>query len=366
MATRKSKLETVFTGDSRPFERTVNRVRSTGAKVAGVGRSMAGGFAAVGGAMLFKSGLAKFDRIDKLSKDLDMSAETLQKFGHVADLGGADLETFAKGAKMLSMRAAEAAGPNGLKTYRREFEKMGIDVDKFNMLNYVEQQARYSDAIKETADRQTAQAATTKLMGRSGSEMFRVYEQGGTELKSQMNSISTLSTEQTAALANLNDTFTTLATTGLAEFFKVIAKVWEMMKSIAEWAGIIAGVIGTWAGGTSLEDAVQAGADTHIRLKEQKEKDRKALEDRGKKREQGAKKPPPPVVAKAAKAVAEQTAKIFDPSKMGGFFGHAGRKGTPVSRQVKTMQQKMLDIGMRTNDEIAELHKTFNRALIAP
>ena len=363
MATRKSKLETVFTGDSRPFERTVNRVRATGAKVAGVGRSMMGGFAAVGGAMLFKTGLSKFDRIDKLSKDLDMNAETLQKFGHVADLGGADMETFAKGVKKLSLAAHEAAGPQGLASYRREFEKMGIDVDKFNMLNYEEQVLAYSDAIRSATDRQAAQASTTKLMGRAGTEMFWVMEQGSGEMQTQMNSISTLTTEQTAALANLNDIFTQLSTSGLAEFFKVIAKVWEMMKSIAEWAGIIAGVIATWAGGTSWEDAVQAGADTKMRLDAQKEKDRKAMEERGKKREQGE-KPPPPLVAKAAKAVAQQAANIFDPSKVGGFFGHAGRKGTPVSRQVKTMQQKMLEINMRSREEIEDMHKTLKNALI--
>ena len=361
MATRKSKLETVFTGDSRPFERTVNRVRATGAKVAGVGRSMAGGFAAIGGAMLFKTGLAKFDRIDKLSKDLDMSAETLQKFGHVADLGGADLETFAKGVKMLNLRASEAAGPNGLKSYRREFEKMGIDVDKFNMLNYEELTARYAKAIKEATDRQTAQAATTKLMGRAGSEMFRIYEQGGTEMRSQMNSVSTLTTDQTAALAKLNDTFTTLSTTGLEEFFKVIAKIWQFMKSIAEWAGIIAGVVGTWAGGATLSESLQAAADTKMRLDAQKEKERKALEDRGKKREQAE---APLVAKKVAKATAKETFNVFDPSKVGGFFGHAGRRGTPVSRQVKSLQEKMLDIGMRSKEEIADMHRTLRNALI--
>ena len=365
MATRKSKLETVFTGDSKPFERTVNRVRATGAKVAGVGKSMMGGFAAIGGAMLFKSGLSKFDRIDKLSKDLDMNAETLQRFGHLADLGGTNLETFAKGVKILSLRAHEAAGPKGLASYRREFENMGIDVDKFDMLNYEEQTLAYSDAIRKATDRQSAQASTTKLMGRAGTEMFRVMEQGSGEMREQMDAVSTLTTEQTAAIADLNDVFTTLATTGLAEFFKVIADVWEAMRSIAEWAGIIAGTIGLWMGGMSMEEAAEISGRVKAELDEQKRKEKAALADRGKKRE-GILDEEAAVAKKVRKVVKEAAVKLFDPTRSGGFFGHAGRKGTPVSRQVKSLQEKMLAIGMRTNDEIAELHKTITRALITP
>lgn len=360
MATRKSKLETVFTGDSRPFEKTVNRVRATGAKIAGVGRSMAGGFAAIGGTMLAKSTLEKFDRIGKLSKRFDMPAESLQRLGHVANLGGANIETIAKGMRQLNLAASEAAN-NGLQSYQREFDALGIDSQEFFALNHEERWLKISDAVKNATNRNRAQAATQKLMGRAGSELFDIMEQGSGTMRQQMKEVAVATGEQVQAIEDLNDTFSRLATSGLAKFAGVLADVWEFMKSIAEWAGIIAGVVGTWAGGSTLDEALQAAANTKMRIDAQKEKERKALEDRGNKMEQAE---APLVAKKVAKATAKETFNVFDPSKVGGFFGHAGRRGTPVSRQVKSLQEKMLDIGMRSKEEIADMHRTLRNALI--
>ena len=362
MATRKSKLETVFTGDAKPFERTAARVQSVGKKVSGIGKSMMGGFAAIGGTMLAKSTLEKYDRIGKLSKQFNMPAEALQRLGHVANLGGSNIEVVAKGMSQLNMASSDAA--KGMKTYTDEFEALGLDAQEFFALDHEERWIAMSEAVAKASDRNRAQAATQKLMGRAGKELFVIMEQGGAVQRDQMKEIAVATGDQVAAIEDLNDTFSMLATSGLAKFAGVLGDVWDFMKGIAEWAGIIAGVVGSWAGGMTLEESLQAGADTHLRIQEQKRKDKEAREARGQPKPGDGAKAPPPLVAKAAKAVAQQASNIFDPSTMGGFFGHAGRKGTPVSRQVKSLQEKMLDIGMRSKDEIADMHKTLRNALI--
>jgi len=358
MPTRKSKLETVFTGDAKPFERTAARVQAVGAKVSNIGRSMAGGFAAIGGTMLAKSTLEKFDRIGKLSKRFDMPAESLQRLGHVANLGGANIETIAKGMRQLNLAASEAAN-NGLQSYQREFDALGIDSQEFFALNHEDRWLKISDAVKNATNRNRAQAATQKLMGRAGSELFDIMEQGSGTMRQQMKEVAVATGEQVQAIEDLNDTFSRLATSGLAKFAGVLADVWDFMKSIAEWAGIIAGVVATWAGGASLEEALQAGADVRMRLDAQKEADKKMLEERGTAMVDAE---PPAAVKKEVKKAVSKAPNIFDPSRVGGFFGHAGRRGTPVSRQVKSLQEKMLDVGMRNKEEIEAMHQTLRRA----
>ena len=73
MVTRKSRLETQFTGDDKPFQRVAARVQATGNRLKAMTTGLRGGFVALGGSMLIKSTVDKFDRFDKLSKSLAFS-----------------------------------------------------------------------------------------------------------------------------------------------------------------------------------------------------------------------------------------------------------------------------------------------------
>ena len=95
----KSKLETTFTGNDKPFQATANRVKKTGAKINQMAAGLGGAFAAIGGGMLVRALFQNLDRLGKLSTTYGIAADSLFRLGHVAQIGGADVEILAKGMK---------------------------------------------------------------------------------------------------------------------------------------------------------------------------------------------------------------------------------------------------------------------------
>ena len=220
MATKTSKLHTTFTGDDKHFQRAAGRVMKSGTQMGAMAGKLKGAFAAMGGAMLVSGIVEKFDRIGKLAKRFDMTAETLQKLGHVAKLGGSDIETVGKAMKTLNTSTAEAR--KGLLTYTREFEVLGLNVDDFWNMNHRERWMKLADAVKNTTDRNAALAAVTKLMGRSGADVFTILEEGAAVTQEMMKGIATASNETVAALEGVNDKLTEIsntASTTFANFF---------------------------------------------------------------------------------------------------------------------------------------------------
>lgn len=341
MTTRKSRLETQFTGDDRPFQRTAARVQAAGAKVAAkmkaVSSGMSGGFAAIGGTMLVKSTLDKYDRIGKLSTKFNIASESLQRLGHLADLGGADLETVAKGLQTLNLNAT-AAAVHGMAGMEQEFKLLGINSKQFLELNHEQRFLAMGDAIKKASNRNVAMAASQKLMGRAGGELFAIMEQSRESQMTQMDSVRTISQEQTRAIEQLNDHMHTLATGTIAEFAKSLVFIWEKVQLLGEafaWLGMQ--VTSAFDPELSFSD-VNKLFDEYAKEREKAQKDaRQADKDRFNRQEasiEGAQK--------KTKEVAKKTKVGFTTASVGGFYGHSGRSG--ISPQVKTMEQKQTEL----------------------
>lgn len=202
-----------------------------------------GAFAAMGGAMVISGIIDKFDRIGKLAARFDVTAETLQKLGHVAQIGGADLETVAKAMKTLNTSAAEAKG--GMATYVREFDTLGIKVDDFFKLNHEQRWLAIADAVKNATDRNAAMAAITKLMGRAGAEVFTILEQGGAATREMMDSITVASDETVKAIEEINDKMTELKTLTAGTFANLFVGLIEGAVEVGEIIGKSAAIIET-------------------------------------------------------------------------------------------------------------------------
>ena len=92
MAT-KSKLETVFTGDDRPFNKVASRMRGSVKRLKGSFKGMSGALGMLGGGMAMRGTLQKGDRIGKLATRWQVGVETLQRLGHMANIGGSEYLT---------------------------------------------------------------------------------------------------------------------------------------------------------------------------------------------------------------------------------------------------------------------------------
>lgn len=198
-----------------------------------------GAFAAMGGAFVIKGIVEQFDRIGKLAKRFDMTAETMQRLGHVAAIGGADLETVGKAMKTLNSSAADARA--GLETYNREFKVLGIDAEEFFALNHEERWLAISDAVKNTTDRNAAMASVTKLMGRAGAEVFTILEQGGAVTREVMDSITVASNATVKAMEDVNDKLTEISTQAKSTFANVLVDAFDVVEKKA--AEVSAGLL---------------------------------------------------------------------------------------------------------------------------
>jgi hypothetical protein len=362
MVTRKSRLETQFTGDDKPFQRTAARVSAAGAKVAAKMKAMTsglqGGFAAIGGTMLVKSTLDKYDRIGKLSTRFGIASEELQRLGHLADLGGSDLESVAKAMQKLNLNAT-AAAVHGMKGMEQEFKLLGIDSKEFLALNHEQRFLAMGDAIRKSSNRNVAFAASQKLMGKAGQELFQIMEQSRESQMSQMDSVRTISQEQTRAIEGLNDHLHTLTTGAVAEFAKSLVFLWNKVKDLGDilgWLG--AHVAAAFDPDLDFQDIQRATREIWEENKKLNEENKKADEERFKRQDQLDED----LFAKAKERAKKTVSQVgFDPSAMGGFFGHAGRSG--ISAQVKTMEQKQTELMQGVLNELRHSNRFMQKEL---
>ena len=383
MAT-KSKLETVFTGDDRPFNRVASRMRGTAKKLQGAFRGMGGAIAALGGGMAIRGTLSHGDRIGKLATRWQVGVETLQRLGHVANIGGSDLETVAKAMGTLNKNANKAAN-EGLTTYERQFEALGLNSKEFFRLNEEERWFAISDAIAGASNRARAMAAAQELMGRGGIELFAIMEQGSTKQREIMDEINPATEQVIRNLEKLNDTLTTLKTgafshiadiiSGLVNAFTWVARRMgrELAVIQASFADIIKAApalfpesMEEWA--KTMKSAIRArdDVDEWIKMKEAEDAEKLKPKKRG-----GAGFDPEiselstAKMATVAAAISKNQRNIFDPTRGGGFFAQATGRGIPLSKHAtKSLDQKMKDLAQKTFQENQTTNQLLRDALL--
>tara|TARA_Y100001963_G_scaffold100069_1_gene137742 strand:+ start:2513 stop:3655 length:1143 start_codon:yes stop_codon:yes gene_type:complete len=380
MATR-SRLETVFTGDDRPFNRVASRMRGTVTKLKGAFRGMGAAMAVLGGGAAVRGTLQKADRMGKLADRWGVGVEVLQRLGHVAELGGSNLETVAK--SMATLNKATALARDGMVSYEREFTALGLSADEMHKLNHEQRWFAISDAIKNAEDRSRAMAASQVLLGRGGVELFATMEMGGKAQKRLMDEIKPATEETIRSIERLNDTLTTLKFGAFEKIAAVISGIVKAFQFIgrrigAELAVLIAKIsdivkmapslfpksVQTWAKGQASAAETMAAAKKEIARLE--------AEDAAK--EKAEKKPPiDPDLAipgaaespKLKEAIKQAQTNLFDPRRQGGFFAQALGGGTPISRHAtKSLEQKMKDLAQKTFNENQTTNQLLRDALL--
>ena len=357
MAT-KSKLETVFTGDDRPFNRVASRMRKTAQGLKKQFGGMRGAIMGMGAGMAMRGALKKFDRFDKLSKQFKVSSETLQRFALVAELGGADIESMASAMSKLNMSLHEAA--SGQVAYQREFENLGLDAKTMQLMNHEEQIATMADAIKNASNRNMAMAASQKIMGRSSGKLFSIFEQGGAALTQTMQSVKVVTNENTKAIAKLNDVLTTLATGGMAKLGTAIGTMFGWVEKGAAWLALQSGEFDDAAINKKLKEEGLEGFMPKERETVPSWDPDAGADDLGAATAEAA-------AASVLKSLSDATGgtqgNIFDPRRGGGFFSQAGRTG--ISRHAtKSLGQKMQDLATKTFNENQTTNQLLRDALL--
>jgi hypothetical protein len=246
-----SRVDAVLGLNTAPFRKGLDEAQgslrsfSAGAK-RGIS-SWAAGLSLVGVAAAVRRISEEFDRIGKLSQRFGVSAEDLQRIGHVAKLSGADIEVVARAMQLGNKAAQEAA--QGAEMYADAFGRLRIDAREFAGMGQVEQLMALADAYAEAADKNAALADMQRVLGRSAGELIPMLAEGSDAIRKLGEAAGVVSAEMVEQIQVQNDMWESLVqkvkTFGavlIASVGGALLGLWEVIKRSGEgWAALFTG-----------------------------------------------------------------------------------------------------------------------------
>ena len=170
-----------FETDTGRAEKRLKELQKT-AKVAGAAIGTA--FVAAGTALtvLTKQAIDNADAMRDMSIRLGTSVETLSAFGYAASQTGTDVDTLAKGMKVLAKNAADSLNPTSEQA--KVFDVLGVKVtDASGKLKDLSQLVpEIADKFKQLEDGTTKAALAQALFGKAGLDLTEFLNQGATGL----------------------------------------------------------------------------------------------------------------------------------------------------------------------------------------
>lgn len=211
--------------------------------------------AAMGGAILAAAALSvkayvqMGDEVQKMALRTGFSTEALSELRHAAQISGADLSALEKAVKRMSGTILDAQ--DGLETYIRAFQHIGIEIKELDGLNPEQQFLKIAEAIAELEDPTKRAAIAQDIFGRAGTALLPLFaagKEGLADLREEAHRLGIVFDQEAAdKAAEFNDALTRLkdATSGLKikladvllpVLLEVIEKIKEIVVGLSEWA----------------------------------------------------------------------------------------------------------------------------------
>lgn len=230
-------------------------------KVQGKLQGLSGSLLTVGGALLgagggIKAGLMYVtntfsqmgDGMAKAAKRSMMTTEEFSRLSHVADQSGVSVGALDISLRYLNRNAAEAA--RGSKVAQRAFEQLGISASDLEGLSGTERLGLVADKLKAIEDPAAKTNAAMTLLGRAGTMLFPMFEEGSEGIRKLTEEADRLgfviSNEDGVAAEELNDAIANLWKSLKFMAFNIGAAVAPMMKDFALRAVQVTAGISAW------------------------------------------------------------------------------------------------------------------------
>lgn len=165
--------------DTKPLDKGMKGIGASikkHQKAIGIGMMAMGGAILAAGAMSIKTFAQMGDAVAKMAKRTGFSTEALSELKHAADISGASLETLEKGVKKMSKTIVDAS--DGLATYVRSFEKIGLTAEELLKLSPEEQFNKIAMAIAGLEDPTLRAAVAQEIFGRAGTQLLPLFAEG--------------------------------------------------------------------------------------------------------------------------------------------------------------------------------------------
>jgi hypothetical protein len=158
----------------------------------------AAGFLGIGvGVAGIKSMIDDADRVGDLAKQLNVSAEAVQRIGLMAKLSGSDVDTVVKAFNKLNLALGKQEGRQALK-------ELGISLSVFKNLEVDQQVIMLADAFQRAQEKGKGLTQMSALMGKGYAELLPLLRSNRAELKAIADT-DVVSNEDIAELQIVND-----------------------------------------------------------------------------------------------------------------------------------------------------------------
>lgn len=277
-------------GDARRFGQEARR--SVGGGFATIGSelrsSLAGALAGVGIGNFIRSTFDQLGRINDLSQQFGVSAETLQRLGQVASESGVNIEQVASALNRLKINIQEAQSGTGKQA--DALRQLGLSAASLQNLSATDQLLALADALQRGGLTNENYAATLDLITARNARLIPLLAQGGDAIRQQASQITVASDEIVAKADQIGDSFSRLgqqitANLGgpLVEFGKAALSIFATLQAAVD--GIVGTIVqsafglgailkGDFAFGASqiqsapLENALRVAAELEAKIKD--------------------------------------------------------------------------------------------------
>jgi hypothetical protein len=233
-------------GDARKFGQEARK--SIGGGLGGIGAeirsSLVGALAGIGIGQFVRSTFEQFGRINDLSQQFGVSAETLQRFGQVASESGSNIEQVAVAFSTLTRNLQSAQSGTGAQA--EALQKLGLSAADLANLSPEQAFLKLSDALAGASNRNEAYAAALDLIGARQRNLIPLLQQGSAAILEQANQVQVASDEIIAKADEVGDRFARLGQQLTAALGPVLIPVGQAILSSFEAirAGVD-GIVGT-------------------------------------------------------------------------------------------------------------------------
>lgn len=181
----------------------------------------------------------EFDRVDKLAKRFDTTAESIQRVSTAARLSGTDIETVANSLTKAGVAATKVILGN--EQMAATFERAGIDARRFSEADLDQKLIQISEAFQAANGNAAKTNAIIEILGTRGGANLIPLIKNVDELKASMEGAAVASDGVVAKMAEMNDRIET-ATQNMkifgAEALNAFTDLFEMLGSAMAGQGL--------------------------------------------------------------------------------------------------------------------------------
>ena len=232
------------------FKKADGLIQKHSEKFKKAGRAMAVAGAAIVGSvgLMVKSYVAAGDEVHKMALRTSFSTEALSELKYAAEISGATLADVEKGVKKMSKTIVDAS--DGLTTYVRAFDRIGLTAEELIELSPEEQFDRISQAIARVESPTIRAAAAQDIFGRAGTKLLPLFaagEEGLEALRAKAREMGIVFDQEAAdKAAALNDSITTLKGSFKGVTMAVAEQLTPIIKDLADKITAIVVKVKAW------------------------------------------------------------------------------------------------------------------------